>query len=125
MAIRYQSNAARAFLCLWWVLGGLLTVYSVQTAAGAIGAGIQGDNLHAAILGSVETVAAVLFLIPRMMRLGGICLLIAFALALGLHAAKGEFASQLLLYAAAVGFVVAHGPVSVTALLGHNHSIAD
>jgi len=120
-----QSNVARAFLCLWWVLGGLLTVYGVQTACRAIAAGSHGDNLHAAILGSVETVAAVLFLIPRTMRVGGICLLIVFVIALALHASKGEFASQLLLYAVAVGFVVAHGPVSVPLLVGSNPRMAD
>jgi uncharacterized membrane protein YphA (DoxX/SURF4 family) len=120
MTMKQQSNAARAFLCLWWVLGGLLTVYSVQAAGDAIAAGSHGGNFHVAILASVETIAAVLFLIPRMMRFGGICLLIVFALALAIHAAKGEFASQLLLYAAAVGFIVAHGPVSVSLLLGRN-----
>lgn len=121
----HQSNAARTFLCLWWVLGSLLIVYSVQAAWTAIAAGGHGDNLHAAVLGSVETIAAVFFLIPRLMRVGGTCLLIVFALALAIHAAKGEFASQLLLYAAAVGFVMAHGPVSVTLLLGRRQRMAD
>lgn len=123
--MNHQPNAARAFLCLWWVLGGLLTAYSLETAYKAIVAGSHGANLHAAILGSAETVAAVLFLIPRTMKVGGMCLLTVFALALAIHAEQGEFASQLLLYAAAVGFVVAHGPVSASLLFGRTQRVTD
>jgi hypothetical protein len=41
-----------------------------------------------------------------------------FAAAFLLHGSRGEFASQLLLYAVAVSFVMAHGRVPLRAFLG-------
>ncbi|MCC6929457.1 MAG: hypothetical protein IT359_10745 [Gemmatimonadaceae bacterium] len=50
--------------------------------------------------------------------LGGTALLVIFVFALALHAARGEFASQLLTYAAAVTFVIAHGRVPLVLITG-------
>jgi hypothetical protein len=113
-----QISINRAFLALWWTLGVLLVAYSVQTAWIAREAGLIGHDVHVAILASVETIAGVLFLIPVTMRIGGRCLLAVFAVAFVLHAARGEFASQLLLYAVAVNFVLSHGQVPLRAVLG-------
>ena len=112
------KNIARAFLALWWTLGVLLVVYSVQTAWHALAAGRDGIDVHVAILASVEAIAGLLFLVPKTMRAGGACLLAVFAVALVLHGRKGEFASQLLLYAVAVSFVMVHGRVPLRELLG-------
>lgn len=49
-------------------------------------------------------------MVPRTVRLGGGVLLAVFAVAIGVHALTGEFASTLLVYGAAVVFVMAHGP---------------
>ena len=111
-------SIAGAFLALWWTLGVLLVVYSVQTAWHALGAGRDGTDVHVAVLASVEAIAGLLFLVPKTMRAGGACLLAVFAVAIVLHGRKGEFASQLLLYAAAVSFVMVHGPVPLGAFLG-------
>jgi hypothetical protein len=114
-----SRHLIRAFFALWWILGGLLVAYSVQTAWHALRSGTDGASLHIAALAAVETVAAVLFLIPSTMRVAGACLLAVFALAFVLHAARGELASQLLLYSAGVAFIMAHGRVPFGMLLGH------
>jgi hypothetical protein len=112
-----SKNLVRAFLALWWTFGVLLVVYSVQTAWHALAADSNGIDVHAAILGSAEAIAALLFLVPKTMRAGGVCLLAVFTVAFVLHGIREEFASQLLLYAVAVSFVVVHGPVPLRAFL--------
>jgi hypothetical protein len=59
-------------------------------------------------LGGVELVAAALFLVPRLSRLGGCVLLAVFAVACAIHALHGQFAiGALLVYAAAVAACLA------------------
>ena len=99
------------------ILGILLVVYSVQAAWHSLGT--NSANLHVAALSSVEAVAALLFLVPSTMRVAGAYLLAVFALAFVLHDARGEFASQLLLYAAGVTFIRVHDRVPLGVLLGH------
>jgi hypothetical protein len=111
-----EQNTARAFLALWWTLGILLVAYSVQTAWHSLAAS-SGIDVHVAILASAEAIAGLLFLMPKTMRAGGVCLLAVFALALVLHGMKGEFESQLLIYAVAVSFVMVHGPIPVRAFV--------
>jgi hypothetical protein len=113
-----SKSVARAFLALWWTLGVLLVVYSVQTAWHALAAHRDGIDVHVAVLASVEAIGGLLFLVPKTMRAGGACLLAVFAAALVLHGRKGEFASQLLLYAVAVGFVMVHGRIPLREFLG-------
>jgi hypothetical protein len=110
-----SNSVVRGFLALWWTLGVLLVVYSVQAGWHALGAGRNGPDVHVAILAAVEAIAGLLFLVPRTMRAGGSCLLAVFAVAFVLHGIKGEFPSQLLLYAVAVSFVMLHGRVPVRA----------
>jgi hypothetical protein len=62
-----------------------------------------------ALLASAEAVAAIVFVIPRTMRIGATMLLAILAVAFVIHALQGEVASQLLLYAAVVAFVLVHG----------------
>jgi hypothetical protein len=90
-----NRNTARAFLALWWTLGILLVAYSVQTSWLSLAAS-SGIDVHVAILASTEAIAGLLFLIPKTMRAGGVCLLAVFTLALVLHGRKGEFEGQLL-----------------------------
>jgi hypothetical protein len=102
-----EGNAVRVFLALWWTLAILLVAYSARTAWLALTAP-GGIDVHLAILASAEAIAAILFVVPRTMRTGGVGLLAIFALALVLHGSKGEFEGQLLIYAVAVGLVLVH-----------------
>src|SRR5271167_2921929 len=104
-----SRHLIRAFLVLWWTLGLLLFWYSVRTVIGTLSSPKVAADSHAVILAGLEAIAAILFLVPRTMRVGGVCLLAIFAVAFVLHAAHREFASQLLLYSAAVAFVAVHG----------------
>ena len=65
--------------------------------------------LHALILGTVETLAALLFLVPRTMRVGAVALLAIFALAFAVHPLGGNWHLASLVYAAGVLFVHIHG----------------
>lgn len=66
------------------------------------------------LVGGFEAVAALLFLAPRTMRLGAVGLLATFAFAFLLHAGRWQFRGDLLVYAAAVGFVAVHGAVPMS-----------
>jgi hypothetical protein len=112
-----EHNIARAFLALWWILGILLVAFSVQTAWLSLTAS-SGVDVHVTILASTEAIAGLLFLIPKTMRAGGVCLLAVFAFALVLHGGKGEFQGQLLIYAVAVSLVMVQGPIPLRACLG-------
>ena len=108
-------NLARAFLLLWWTLGVALLIASIRTTRGALSPG-EHPNPHLALLGAVEAVAALLFLIPRTLRLGAAGLLLTLIVALLVHAVLHQFRWDLLVYAVAVLFVAVHGPVPQGAL---------
>jgi hypothetical protein len=100
----------RAFLGLYVTLGIVVLIQSVETIIAARhGAVTTPDRLHALLVGTVEAIAALLFLIPRTMGIGANTLLAVFALAFGLHALDGHPNLALLVYAAAVLFVRIHG----------------
>jgi hypothetical protein len=112
-----------AFLGLWVTLGVVLLVASVETLRGALnGAMVGPSHVHLALLAGIEAVAALLFLLPRTMRMGGIGLLATFAVAFLAHVLAGEFRWMLLLYAAATTFVLVHGPVSWRTALGRSEA---
>lgn len=104
-----SRHLIRAFLVLWWTLGVLLLWYSLRMVTTTLSSPDAAAHLHIVILASLEALAALLFLVPRTMRVGGVSLLVIFAAAFAIHAVHREFASQLILYAAAVAFVVVHG----------------
>lgn len=60
------------------------------------------------MIGSVEALGAVAFLMPRTLRLGALLLLITIVPAVVLHAARGEWRPDLLVYAAGVLLVAVH-----------------
>jgi hypothetical protein len=107
-----RAKLVRAFHALWWTTGIVLFYLSVTTVRGALGRGHDAADLHAMIIGSVEAIAALLFLVPRTMVWGGVGLLATFAAAFLIHAHAHHFAAHLLIYAAAVLFVMTHGPVT-------------
>jgi uncharacterized membrane protein YphA (DoxX/SURF4 family) len=114
-----DRRLVRAFLALYATIGVVVLIQSIQTVLAARrGALPQQDRLHATVLGSLEAGAALLFLLPRTMRLGAVGLLAVFAIAFALHASRGDVSSTLLVYAAAVFFVRTHGIVGRPAVDG-------
>ena len=101
----------RSFLFLWVVTGVALFYGSAATARSALQTGAH-LNPHLVLLASVEGVAAILFLIPRMMRIGAVGLLATIFVAFSVHAALHEFRADLLLYGAVVLFVMIHGSLT-------------
>ena len=97
-----------AFRILWWTLGLGLFVLSVTTVIGAT-AGPHPD-LHALLIGGLEAISAILFLIPKTLRVGATGLLITLFIAFAIHGiALKHFRWDLLIYGAAVYFVASHG----------------
>ena len=106
-----SRHLVRSFVLLWGSLGLALFYWSVLTAQGALSSA-HGANPHVALLGGVEAVAALFFLVPRTMRLGAAGLIATCLLAFLLHTAQHEFRLDLLVLAVAVLFVAVHGPLS-------------
>jgi uncharacterized membrane protein YphA (DoxX/SURF4 family) len=105
-----QRSLVRAFLALYIIVGLTVLVGSIETVLAAYHGQIRSpDRVHALVLGSFETVAALVFLIPRTMRAGAAALLVIFLLAFVIHAGRGDAHLDLLVYAAAVLFVRVHG----------------
>lgn len=101
----------RSFLFLWLATGFVLLFGSVETARSALQPGTH-LNPHLLVLASVEALAAILFVIPRSMRLGAVGLLATIFIAFSVHAALHEFRADLLLYGAVVLFVLIHGSLT-------------
>lgn len=95
-----------AFLLFHLVLGIALLWGSVHTVLQ-----LGPSDPHALVIGTVEAVAAAAFLIRRSMRIGAGVLLAVLALAFLVHAARGEWRPDLLVYAAGVLLVCVHGDV--------------
>jgi hypothetical protein len=93
-----------AFLVFHLVLGAALLWGSLHTVFH-----LGSSDPHALIIGTVEAVAAIAFLLPRTMRFGAGTLLGVLALAFLLHAARAEWRPDLLVYAAGVLLVAVHG----------------
>jgi uncharacterized membrane protein YphA (DoxX/SURF4 family) len=93
----------RAFAVFHGTLGVVVAVESVRTVFRAF----QGHPNHALLLlSSVEAVGAVLFLVPRTLRIGAAMMLATFAVAFLVHAPGGEVNLALLVYAAGTVLVV-------------------
>jgi hypothetical protein len=100
----------RAFLALYITLGAVVVIQSVQTVIAASRGLFAGpEQTLALLLGSCEAVAALLFLIPRTMRIGAYSLVAIFGLAFVLHALAGRPNFALVVYFAATLFVQLHG----------------
>ena len=101
----------RAFAILWIVTGVALLTASLNTVWSAV-VGSSSHHFHVVALATIESIAAMLFLVPRSMGLGAIGLLFTIGIAFTLHALSGDLRSDLALYAASVVFVAVHGPLS-------------
>jgi uncharacterized membrane protein YphA (DoxX/SURF4 family) len=103
-------NLVRAFVVQWWTMGIVLLYLSLKTVHAGLAAR-GGHDVHLVVVGAIEAVAAVLFLIPRTLRIGAIGLLVVFAVVLLIHALRFQFRGDIVIYAAAVLFVAVHGSV--------------
>ena len=101
----------RSFLVLWFLTGFVLLVASIVTVQGALGAGAHA-NPHIVLLGAIEAVGALAFMIPRLLRVGAGLLLATIAIAFAVHATLGQWRGDLLMYGAAVAFIAIHGPLT-------------
>jgi len=98
------------FIVLHLTLGFVVLYGSVRTVVGGLQAGaFAGANWHLVLLGTIEAVGALLFLLPRYTRLGGGIMLVTFAVAIVAHAMQRQFPGNLLVYAAATWLVMARG----------------
>lgn len=95
----------RAFVAFHLVLGLALLWGSIHTVLH-----LGPNDLHARLIGSLEALGAIAFLVPRSLRFGAATLLLTLVLAAALHAVRGEWRPDLLVYAAGVLLVAAHGP---------------
>jgi hypothetical protein len=107
-------------IALRWTLGIVVAVESVLTAWNSYPEIHAGGHhgVHAwvrLVLGSVEAVGAILFLLPATLLVGGRTLLGVFAFAVLFHVLQGEFfMGNLLIYAAATVACMAHARATRT-----------
>lgn len=98
------------FIVLHLMLGLVVLYGSVRTVVGGLHAGAAGGvNWHLVLLGTLEAIGALLFLLPGCTRLGGGIMLATFAIAFVAHALQREFPGNLLVYAAATWLVMVRG----------------
>jgi hypothetical protein len=94
----------RVFLAFHAILGAVVLIESIRTALHALGG---RANHHLFLLATVEAIGAALFLVPRTLLVGAGAMLLTFAIAFLVHAARGEFNLGLLVYAAGTILVAA------------------
>ncbi len=100
----------RAFALFHATLSLVVLLQSLSALHRAMAPQPHGDlNLHLVVLAGAEAVAAILFLIPKTLDIGGTALLVIFGIALLIHGVRGQLA--LFVYAAGILLVMAHGSV--------------
>ena len=106
--------ANRSIKLLRWTLGLVVARQSIGTAWTAYPEihAVGHHGVHAwvrLILGSIEAIGAILFLLPWTLALGGWILLSVFSFAILFHALQGEFDfGALLVYGVATFVCMAH-----------------
>jgi hypothetical protein len=103
-------SLVRAFLVQWWTVGIVVLYLSLKTVYAGLPSSSDYDP-HAVLIGCFEAVAALLFVIPRTLRIGAFGLLVTFAVVFVIHALRLQFRGDLLVYGAVVWFVAVHGSV--------------
>ena len=103
-----NQSLRRSFVGFHLTLASVVFVQSVLAIFKALLAEPDA-NWHLFILASVEAVAAILFVIPVTLRVGGIALCLVFFVAFTAHAIVGEFELGLLVYGAGTVFILFHG----------------
>jgi len=99
----------RSFIIFHLVLGlGILSA-SVQTLLHALPPHNRHSHPHLALVAAVETIGAILFLVPRTLRPGALLLLCTIGVGFVALIVQGEWRPDLAIYAAGVWFVFTHG----------------
>jgi hypothetical protein len=93
----------RTFVLFHCTLACVIFAQSMLALLHALGSG----HNHIILLAGAEALACVLFVVPRTLKLGGGVLLVVFAIAILIHGFLAEI--SLLVYSAAVLFVMVHG----------------
>ena len=99
-------HVRHAFMVFHAVLGGALLVMSHNTLFHSLHEHGFG---HLTFVAALEMIGALLLLIPRTLRVGAVALLVVLIPGFVVHVARGEWEPQLLIYAAGVWFIMAHG----------------
>ncbi len=97
----------RAFIAFHLTLGVVVIAQSLITVLHASGG--QHPSRSLALFAGAEVIAALLFLLPATLRAGAWGLLLIFVSAIAFHGLHGELQLTLLVYAAGVVLVMAHG----------------
>lgn len=106
----YRPPLRHSFVAFHLTLAAVVALQSLVTAWHALSVGgIRHANIALVCFAAGEAVAAVLFLSPATLRVGAWALLLIFFFAIGFRGLHGEFQSTLLVYAAGVLLVLAHG----------------
>lgn len=103
-----MTRLRRTFTAFHVVLGLALLWGSVHTVIH-----LGGIDIHARVIGSVEALGALAFLVPKTVRLGAVLLLVTIGAAVVLHAARGDWRPDLLVYAVGVLLVAVHESTAV------------
>lgn len=99
----------RAFMLFHATLGGVLLLNGVMAVSHALHE-LDGRHGHLAMVGSLEALGALLFLIPRTVRWGGAALLVVLLGGVAMHLSKGEWQElHYLIYATGVWLVMLNG----------------
>lgn len=101
-------NVRRAFMLFHAVLGGGLLIMSHNALFHALHEHGFG---HLMLVAALEMLGALLLLIPRTLKIGGVALLVVLVPGFVVQVTHGEWEPQLLIYAAGVYFVMIHGAV--------------
>ena len=99
----------RSFLLFQLVLGLSLLVASIQTLRHALAPANLHTHTHVALIAAVEGLGAVLFLVPRTLRVGALLLVVTIGLAFLIHTFQGVWRPDLAIYTAGVWLVFVHG----------------
>ena len=103
-----SKSFRRTFVLFHITLGMVVFLQSVSTVLRASsGHFVEAMRSHVTILAIVEALAAIIFLLPRTVKVGGAMLLIIFAVALAVHGVRGEL--TLFVYAVGVVLVMIEG----------------
>jgi len=102
-----MTNVRYAFMLFHAVLGGVLLITSHNTLFHALHEHGFG---HLAMVGALGMIGALLLLIPRTIKIGGVALLVVLVPEFVAHLTRGEWELQLLVYATGVWLVMMHGP---------------
>jgi len=100
---RLAFQLFHATLALGLLTMSLMTLFHTLHELGEPG------HRHLAFVAGLEALGAVLLLIPRTVRWGGTALLVVLLPGFVYHIVRGAWEFQALIYAAGVGFVMAHG----------------